>query len=240
VPPTSGTIATVSYVSSGANMNETSDSVFTDGGQANPPDLGSGPYYASTALTDSTPDGLGIPGGKGSTRDITLYHQLVNGQLDLIGFQAYITNSKIRVASSSTQYSPALPYGTMNKDEPVNNRLFTLTAGQAVTQSFTATTRFVDAGFANINKSTTQRIEFIGMDSVNPGGTQAYTTCKFTNTEATAQGSQVTTLWYLQGKGILLKSITEAISTAGVVSTTNTTLLVKAEQNGSVIFPALK
>jgi hypothetical protein len=214
--------------------------VFTDLGQANPLGLGAGPYYARTAFTDSNPDGLGIPGGKGSSRDITLYHQLVNGQLDLVGFQAYRPGLGGRDLLFTTQFSPALPYGLMKKDEAVNNRLFTMTAGQAVTQSFTATTTFVDVSMTNTVKTNTQRIEFVGMDSVNPGGTQTYTACKFTNTETTAQGNQVTTLWYLEGRGTLLQSRTDITNSAGVTETTNNTRLVKAEQGGVIIFPALK
>ncbi len=240
VPPTIGTIATVDYESSGANENEASDTNFTEVGQASPLGLGTGPYYATTAFTNSQIDGLGIPVKSNSFKDITHYHQWVNGQFDLVGFESYRSNPSTRVLLSTTQYSPALPYGMMKKDEPVNGRLFTMTAGQAVTQSFTATTSFVDTNMASIVKTRTQRIEFVGIDSVNPGGTQTYTACKFTNTEATAQGSQVTTLWYLQGKGVLLKSRTDITNSAGITETTNNTSLVKAVQSGSVIFPALQ
>lgn len=240
VPPTISAVTSVSYVSSGAGQNETSDSIFTQVGLLSPVGLGAGPYYADSSLTYSNIDGVGIPVKNGSIKDITFFHQLANGQLSLVGFQAYRGNLVWRSLMFTKQYSTALPYGLMEKDSRANPRLFTMTAGQAVTQSFTATTTFVDPSMTSTVTINTQRIEFIGMDSVNPGGTQAYTTCKFTNTESTAQGSQVTTLWYLQGKGILLKSRTDLISSAGVTETTNDTNLVKAEQGGAVVFPYLK
>lgn len=242
VPPTISAVTSVSYVSSGAGQNESSDSIFTQGGLLSPAGLGTGPFYANNALTLNEVDGLGIQIKVKFTRDITFFHQLANEQLSLVGFQAYLPLSIFGARSliSTTQYNTPLPYGLMKKDSPANPRLFTMTAGQAVTQSFTATTTFVDPSMTSTVKTSTQRIEFIGMDSINPGGTQAYTACKFTNTETTAQGGQVTTLWYLQGKGILLKSRTDLINNAGVTETTNDTTLVKAEQGGAVVFPYLK
>jgi hypothetical protein len=242
VPPTISAVTSVSFVSSGADQNQTSDSIFTQDGLLSAVGLGTGPYYANSALTKSEIDGLGIQIKVKITKDITFYHQLDNGELRLVGFQAYLPLSIFGARSllSTTKYSTALPYGLMKKDSPASPHLFTMTAGQAVTQSFTATTTFVDPSMTSTVTINTQRIEFIGMDSINPGGTQAYTACKFTNTEATAQGSQVTTLWYLQGKGILLKSRTDITSSAGVTETTNDTALVKAVQNGAVVFPYLK
>ena len=242
VPPTISAVTSVSYVSSGAGQNETSDSIFTQDGLLSPVGLGTGPYYADSALTKSEVDGVAIQIKVKITKDITFYHQLDNGQLSLVGFQTYLPPSIFgtRSLKSTTRYNTPLPYGLMKKDSPANPRLFTMTAGQAVTQSFTATTTFVDPSMTSTVTISTQRIEFIGMDSVNPGGMQAYTTCKFTNTEATAQGSQVTTLWYLQGKGILLKSRTDITSSAGVTETTNDTTLVKAVQDGAVVFPYFK
>jgi hypothetical protein len=240
VPPNISAVAVVNYESSGANQNEASDNEFTELGEISPMGLGAGPYYASKVFTRSEIDGLGIPVKTGSLKDISFYHQVSNGELDLAGFQAYRSGLVGRTLLFTTQYSPALPYGLMQKDNPTNRRLFRMTAGQSVTQSFTATTTFADANMANTVRTSTQRIEFVGMDSVNPGGTQTYTACKFTNTEATPTGSQVTTSWYLLGKGILLRSTTEAISTAGIATTTNTTRLVKASQGGNVVYPAFQ
>ncbi len=230
----------MSYESSGAKQNESSDSAFTEQGEVTDKSFGIAPYYATRVKTTSKIDGLGIAGKGAALRDTSFYHQLIDGQLSLAGYQDYRDELTTRSLLSTTKYSPALPYSLMRKDGPTNSRLFAMTVGQTVTQSFTATTTFVDASMTSKVQTSTQHIEFVGMDSVNLDGTQTYTACKFTNTETTTQGKQVTTLWYLLGQAILLKVRTDITNSAGITETTNNTSLVKAEQGGIVNFPTLK
>lgn len=225
-------MAVLNYETSGVTSNQTREIRIRQLSQVTLSSsvLNAGSYYATNANSNGLDTGLNIllgAGGSGSRfkSDVTSYYLLTNNQLDLAGSQNFDPFSAVSKVNSTKQYNPALPYGLMDKDSPVN-------------QDFTITTSFTDTSKANTIQTKTQRIEFVGIESVNPGGTKTYTTCKFTNSEPVTGGTQVTTSWYLANQGILLQSEMEKVNTAGIAAApTDTTKLVKAVVNSAVVFP---
>ncbi len=147
--------------------------------------------------------------------EVTQYGSIARATTPIAGFS--LTNT------IKTVYTPAWV-----------DRMFTMTAGQTLVQTYAGTTTTTTGGIAGVpgttttsNLSASQTTRYLGRESVTvPAGT--FNACKFEQFD-TASPSNVTTSWLAPGNGVMVK--TTGTSTQGPQTISARTLLI----NGAAV-----
>lgn len=202
---------------------------------------GVGSYFVkSEAITANTPDGVSIPDSV-IVKEPKKYFELSNGKLGLVAVESF------------KEVAFGQPTITLtDRYEPVfYDARFTMAAGTTLeqTKSYRKTETFGDSVKAqgkaswpgsaqhsanNVLVSTTQKIRFVGIETLIGDNNKTYITCKFESQSLVPASTELVTEWYLVGKGILMKSITSAANGAAL----QTIKLERASVGDEVVFPA--
>ncbi len=201
-------------------------------------------YYIKSAEVVNTMDGLPIPDTErvdatvgGPTGQSVSVYQIKNNQLGLAKEEQFDGSKPNAKLLYSNLYAPVF-----------FDRLFTLTAGQEIIQTRVFTKQISQgdvfkthgkAGNAVFHQAAgdttytiSQRVKFLGVTQLVAGtGAKTYSTCKFQIQDTTS--AEITTEWYLEGHGILVKSSTQVGSGAPIA----TQELETASDFGKTIFP---
>lgn len=202
---------------------------------------GIGSYFVKNeAMTANTPDGVSIPDSVIGLEP-KRYFELSNGKLGQVAVESFKEGS---LGQPNTIFT--------DRYEPVfYDARFTMAAGTALeqTKSYRKTETFGDSLKAqgkaswlgstqhsanNVLVSTTQKIRFVGIETLQGDNNKTYRTCKFESQSLVPASTERVTEWYLVGKGILMKSITSSAAGAAL----QTIWLERATVGDEVIFPA--
>ena len=202
---------------------------------------GVGSYFVKNeAITANTPDGVSIPDSVIGLEP-KRYFEPSNGKLGLVAIESFKEGAVGQPTITFTdRYEPTF-----------YDAKFTMAAGVTLeqTKSYRKTETFGDSLKAqgkaswpvsaqhsanNVLVSTTQKIRFVGTETLQGDNSKTYITCKFESQSLVPASTELVTEWYLVGKGILVQSITSAATGAAL----QTIRLVRASVGGEVIFPA--
>jgi hypothetical protein len=184
--------------------------------------LGAGPYYGKKQSEDISFNGVPIgPGGGASKYDVS-YYQFDNNQLGLVGKDFFELVGAFDLVKSES-YSPVF-YDTR----------WTMQVGQTVNKNTTVTT--LNGSVVNSQAQLTQRTEFVAIENIVLNG-RNYSACKYTVSRATPSGGELTTSWYLNGKGLLLQKLDQIVDSAGIVTPKLRTTLVRTTVDAATVFP---
>jgi hypothetical protein len=202
-------------------------------------------YFIKNAAVLNTTDGLPIPDTQGTEATVggragqsIAYYQIKNNLLGLQKEEQFDSSKPIAKQLYSNLYAPVF-----------FDRLFTLTAGQEMIQTkvftkqvyqgdaFKASSKANNAVFHQAASDTTysvsQRVKFLGITSLVGAGGKTYSTCKFEIQNTEPASTEITTEWYLEGRGILVRSITKVGSSAPIA----TQELETASESGKTFYP---
>ncbi len=181
--------------------------------------FGGGPYYGLLTVTDKTAvtDGLGISPLTGALPTVG-YYQFVDNKQGLIG--TVTLNTQRSRTLTTALYTPVF-----------YNPMFSLAAGQSVTH--TVTSLVTSIGNVTSSVSTTQRIEFVGIETY-AAGTTSYTACKYVTTDLPA--GKTTTAWYWLGRDVLLQSVVQENDSLGSKVLVERRILKRAALNSVLYF----
>ena len=202
---------------------------------------GVGSYFVKNeAITGNTPDGVSIPDSVIGLEP-KRYFEPSHGKLGLVAIESFKEGAVGQPTITFTdRYEPTF-----------YDAKFTMAAGVTLeqTKSYRKTETFGDSLKAqgkaswpvsaqhsanNVLVSTTQKIRFVGTETLQGDNSKTYITCKFESQSLVPASTERVTEWYLVGKGILVQSITSAATGAAL----QTIRLVRASVGGEVIFPA--
>jgi hypothetical protein len=225
---------------SGSNGDVLQEITTTNQQREKPNSLGY--YYVRSAAVLNTADGLPIPdieriGTGGPTGKTISSYQFTNGQVGLVSEQQFDGSVPQPKELYTDLYSPVF-----------FDRLFTLSAGQEINQTRIFTRQpFLGETFkaqskigipashqaaANTAHTVSQRIKFLGVTPLTLGP-NTYSTCKFEIQNTEPPSAQITTEWYLEGRGMLVQAIAQVGSNPPI----RTQVLETAAESGKTFFP---